>query len=136
MTSMMRRLRDDERGMTTVYLAITMAALLAFAGLIGDGSSKMRAGREATTAAREAGRVAGQELQGGVIVGQTPQVDTAAAAAAARTYLREVGIDGEVTVSGQSVTVTTQVPWSSTFSIVPDQTLTGSATVRPTPVDP
>lgn len=128
--------RDDERGMTTMYLAVVMAALLMFVGLIGDGSSKMRAGREATTAAREAGRAAGQELQGGVIVGETAQVDTTKAAAAARAYLREVGMNGEVRVSGQSVIVTTHVPWTSTFNLVPDQTMTGTATVRPHQVDP
>lgn len=131
----MRRLNSDE-GSTTMYVAMVMTTLLLFVALLGDGASKMRSGREATTAAREAGRVAGQELQGGLIVGSDPQVDVSKAAAAARTYLREVGIDGQVQVSGSSVLVTTQVPWTSTFKLIPSQTLTGTATVSPHRVDP
>lgn len=125
-----RRADDPERGSSAaVVVAALVPALLALCGLIYDGSTKAEAGRTASLAAAEAARAAGQHLAGPAIQGQVAVVDPAAGASAARSYLSAAGVTGTVRVSGQTITVTTSVPWKPTINTyLPGATLTGTAT--------
>lgn len=120
----------DERGAVTIYFAVVMVALLLGVGLIADSGSKIRAGRKVTLAASEAARAASQHLQPGVVIGQDAQVDPTKGAAAARSYLRTAGVNGTVTVTGDTVRITTSMAWSPEFygGLFSGSTLTGSAT--------
>lgn len=130
------RLRD-ERGAASVYFVVVTVGLLALAGMIYDGSSKIRATHQTELAALEAARAASQELTGDVIAGQTSTVDPSRGAAAARAYLRRTGHEGTVTVSGNTVTVTTTGSWSPTFTpFVKGGTVTGTASASPEQVGP
>lgn len=126
------RLGGRERGNASLFFVILMSGVLVMTGLVTDGASKMRAGRLAATTASEAARAASQKLTADAIVGQAASVDTAGGAVAARTYLREAGVNGSVRIAGQKVLVTTSVPWSPTFfGFVGGSTLTGTATATP-----
>lgn len=123
----------DERGAVTIYFAIVIVSLLLGIGLISDGASKIRAGRKVTLAASEAARAASQHLQPGVVIGQDAQVDPAKGAAAARSYLRAAGVNGTVSVTGDTVRITTTLAWRPEFygGLFSGSTLTGTATAEP-----
>lgn len=130
------RLRD-ECGAASVYFVVVTVGLLALAGMIYDGSSKIRATHQTNLASLEAARAASQELTGEAIAGQSSTVDPARGAAAARAYLRRSGHDGTVTVTGNTVTVTTTESWSPTFTpFVKGGTVTGTASASPEQVGP
>jgi hypothetical protein len=126
-----RRHRRD-RGATTLTLITMGVAILMAIALVSDGADKVRAGRDATSIAQEAARAAGQQLATQAITGHGTNLDTGRAAAAARAYLATVGIPGTVSVSGDTVTVTTSIAWTPRFlaGIAPGDTLHGTATAR------
>lgn len=133
---MMTRLRDD-RGSTALMTVVVMSSLLILATLITDGAARMEAGRDATRIAGEAARTATQEMEGTLINGGEPTVDTAAGAAAARAYLRQAGATGEVSVDGDTVTVTVSVtPDLSFYDVVAGDPVTSDATSEPVEVSP
>ena len=124
-----------DRGAITMIVVVTMTGLIAMAGLVYDGSLKMRAARTATTSAAEAARAATQALTPAAITGRPSDVDASAGVRAGRAYLAAAGVDGTVSVSGDTATVHTTVPWQpqvlSIIGIGP-QTVTGDATARTT----
>lgn len=130
------RLRSD-RGNTAMISVIVMSSLLTLVTLITDGAARMEAGRDATRIAGEAARTATQEMEGTLITGGAPTVDTAAGAAAARTYLRQTGATGDVTVNGDTVTVTVSVtPDLKFYDAVAGDPVTSDATSTPVEVSP
>lgn len=132
----MSRLRSD-RGNTALFSLVAVATLLTLVTLISDGAERMQSGRQATRVAGEAARTASQEMTGSLIVGGAPKVDTAAGAAAARSYLRQAGVDGTVVVDGETVTVTVSVtPDLAFYSAVAGDPVTGEATATPKEVSP
>lgn len=132
-TRLHRLVKNRERGSFLVVFAVLAPAVLILAMFAIDQGSKIVAARKAETSAQEAARAAGQYLTPQVINGVNAPIDTSKAAGAARTYLREAGVSGTVRVSGQTVSVTTSVPWTPTVlgAIgVDGKTLTGNATAR------
>jgi Flp pilus assembly protein TadG len=99
-------------------VAILFLALLAAAGLVVDGGTKIRAARQASSIAEEAARAGAGRIdqnraytRGGRFV-----VDRAAAAAAARAYLADSGNNGTVSViNGQKIRVTVTVSKPTTL---------------------
>ena len=122
--------QDRDQGSMTPMIAVIATALLLMVGLVYDGSLKLRAAREATSVAAEASRAAGQELTGDVIAGPRSNIDPGRGAQAARAYLRQVGASGPVTVSGDTITITTSTSWQPAFTGLfgaGDRTVTGTA---------
>lgn len=135
---MMRRARawwasqDPEQGSVTFLVLVLSAALLMTISLVYDGATKLRAAREATSIAAEAGRAAGQVITADSVTGAKSSVDPSGAVAAARSYLTQTGHTGTVNVSGDTITVTATTTWNPTFTGVFDnspRTVTGDATV-------
>lgn len=85
--------RRDE-GSITLWVAATVLAVLAVAGLVVDGGAKIRAGERADIVAGEAARAAS------FANGPDSVTRTAAAATAARSILTRSGLSGNVTVVG------------------------------------
>lgn len=111
----MRPLRT-ERGDASVLILVAGLITAITLGLVYDlGGTAVRARTEAATAAREAARAAGQELSGQAQTNGQVAIDTAAAAASARTFLSRAGVPGTVSVSGTTITVTTRVERPSAF---------------------
>lgn len=109
-----RQLKDD-RGSIVLYFAIVIAALLLVVGFVVDGAGRIRATQQADQVAREAARQAGQALDVQAIRGAGVSVDPAAGRAAAKSYLAAAGVTGNVTFSGSTVQVTTEVAYTPLF---------------------
>lgn len=136
---MARHRPGDERGSATAFLAVAVLALLLMAGLVVDGGGKVRAAQRADRIAAEAGRVAGQQIDlPQAVAGQRPRVSPAAAVEAARTYLRQAEVTGEVAVSPDRREITIEVTTvTSTVFLglvgLNELTARGSATVTLVP---
>jgi putative Flp pilus-assembly TadE/G-like protein len=126
---------EREQGSVSVFLIIILVGVFAVFGLVVDGAGKVRTAQTAAATADEAARAAGQALDTGrVYSGASPRPDTAAAARAARAYLRAAGVTGTVTVSGSTIHVTTRVTYRPKFLSAAGfgpWTLAGDATARP-----
>ena len=101
----------DERGSITAFVAVIAVAMLAGAGLLHDGAGLLTARREAFDVADQAARAGAQAVDLHRLR-TTRQIEpTAAAASAARAYLREAGHRGSVSVSSTAVRVRVSVTY-------------------------
>jgi Flp pilus assembly protein TadG len=112
---LLHRLRRDD-GSLTVFTAALGVVFLLVIGLVVDGGGQIRNLQKADTAAQEAGRAAGQAVNPAALArGNGGQVDPAAAATAARSYLTAAGVQGTVTVTSPT---TLQITTTTTYSTV------------------
>ena len=126
----------DERGYVAAWTAVIGAALILVGGVVYDSADKANEARRVTLVANEAGRAAAQEVSSDVIAGSRATIDSGRAAQAARDYLSATGVDGNVSVSGSQVTVTTSAPWSPKIRpVLQPDTLTGTAVIDLEQVD-
>lgn len=127
----MLRRRRRERGSAALVITALLLPLLLSIGLVWDGAQKMSAGRAADTAAQEAARAAGQQLDAAAITGAGgADADPAAAVTAAQAYLAVAGVTGTVSVNGDTITVTTTKYWTPQILPGGTATLTGQASIR------
>jgi Flp pilus assembly protein TadG len=121
----------DERGALTLFVAILFPAMLAFAGLVVDGGTKLDNYENASTYAQEAARAgAGQVNQSEAYSSSTFVVDQAEAITAAQAYLAAARVSGTVTPVGNNaikVTVKITTP-TKILSLVGIDTVTSQAT--------
>jgi Flp pilus assembly protein TadG len=121
----------DERGALTLFMAILFPALLAFAGLVVDGGTKLDNYEKASAYAEESARAgAGQVDQSEAYDKATFVVDEPEAIAAARAYLAAAALSGSVTAVGDDairVTVTITTP-TKILSIIGIDTVTSTST--------
>jgi Flp pilus assembly protein TadG len=103
----MRRVRRDDRGTVTAFVASLSLALLLSAGLVVDGGRIVDARLEASDAAASAAR-AGAQAVVGVRAGQR-RLDPARAVSDAQAFLANTGHQGAVTVDGDRVVVRVSV---------------------------
>ena len=97
----------EEDGAATIFVVGLATALLMVAGLLYDGGRVLAARREAFHTADNAARAAAQAVDIEVVrSGAAPLLDVAAAEIAARGYLERLGLDGEVVITGDQVSVT------------------------------
>lgn len=119
---------NDESAYVAVWTVVIGSALMLVGGMVYDVADKANEARRVTLVANEAGRAAAQEVTSGVIAGNSSDVDPERGAEAARAYLDSTGIDGQVSVSGTEVTVTTTQAWSpKIMPILQPDTLTATA---------
>ncbi|MGC7096767.1 pilus assembly protein TadG-related protein [Amycolatopsis lurida] len=97
---------NRERGSASVWLiGLSVVLILAIGGAV-DGTRKAQAHSDATAAAEEAARAAGQALRVRALArGEAAVVDHEPAVAEAHRYLQAVGAVGEVAVNGSTITV-------------------------------
>ncbi|WP_156466222.1 hypothetical protein [Janibacter sp. Soil728] len=136
MSHISRRLAD-ESAYVAVWTVVIGSALMLAGGVVYDSADKANEARRVTMVANEAGRAAAQEVGSGVIAGSSADVDPIRAAQAAREYLAATGIDGDVSVSGNQVTVTTSQRWApKIMPVLQPDTLTATTVVDLERVDP
>lgn len=122
----------DDRGSLTVMFVILLVPLIAFAGLAFDGGQALAARREANDVAFSAARAGAQAAQGRALTGVAPEIDPAAAIAAATSTANAAGWPGAtVTIDGSSVTVS--VTGTVDYALLPlvgvsGGTVTGTST--------
>ncbi len=100
----------SEEGAATILVVGLSAALLMVAGLVFDGGRILSARQQAYANADNAARAGAQAVDlDAVRAGRPPALDPAAAAAAARDYLAAHGLSGEVSVTGDTISVQVQL---------------------------
>jgi hypothetical protein len=103
-------------GAVSLFLVITFAALVLFAGLIVDAGRVLHANAHASDLAGKAARVGAQELDPASLRAGLASLDPVAAETAARRYLAEHDLHGDVAATGEAVTVT--VSWHVDYWLV------------------
>ena len=126
---------SEDRGSILLFVAVLVPALLVMCGLVVDGGGKIWAKQRASSAASEAARAGGQAIVGpDAVRGLTPTIDSSAAVAAARKYLRAAGVQGTATITGrQTLTVTataTHKPLFLSMIGIGEMTVTSSSSAR------
>ncbi|MGO4957342.1 pilus assembly protein TadE [Luteococcus sp. Sow4_B9] len=103
----------DERGSSlTVFTATAMMAVFLTAGLVVDGTARVRAHREAEVAAASALRKGTDATAAQRLIGRD---GTAEGLAAARRALTDADVQGDVTAQAGVMTVTTRSAAGTTF---------------------
>lgn len=110
LVALTRRLRwrvHGDAGHLTAFVVVLATALFAVAGLVLDGGLALSAKVQALDAAQAAARTGAQELDlYAYRTGNTARLDPARAEAAARAWLADAGLNGEVSATTSTVTVT------------------------------
>lgn len=132
-----RATRDDaERGSVAIVMPILAVGMLSMAGLVVDGGAALGARGRAADVAQQAARAGADALAPNSLRSGSPSglvVNPAAATAAANQVLAAGSVQGQVTVAGRIVTVTTQVSRpTAMLSAVGIDTVTGRATATAT----
>lgn len=134
--SLRQRLHSDIGG-ASLYAVIAISGLMMLAGMVYDGSAQTRATHQANLGALESARAASQGLSGDAIAGTAATVDGERGASAAREYMSANGLDGEISVNGDEVTVTVTQSWTPKFTpFIDGGAVTGTATATPERVEP
>ena len=127
---------DRQRGSVTIVMPILAVGLLAMAGLVLDGGAALAARGRAADIAQQAARAGADALAPSSLRRSDPNplaVNPAAAITAAEQELAAGGVTGQVTVAGDTVTVTAQVSRKTAMlSAVGINTVTGHATATAT----
>ncbi|MGW6318997.1 pilus assembly protein TadG-related protein [Streptomyces sp. NPDC055099] len=106
-----RHRMDRDRGSVTLYFLGFALVAIGLLALLVDGGRLLMASADAEDIAAEAARSAGQEINGpDAILGEGTRADPHQAAAIARAFLADAGVQGTVTVAqdGQRITITVQ----------------------------
>ena len=119
----------DDRGIVSVWTAVTVASLILFAGFLVDGIGVvLRARGEAFSVAAAAARAGAQMLDDGAAVRGQVLIDPVRAQEEATRYLAARDVTGTVAVNGERVTVT--VSEVADLSVLPGSvTINATATV-------
>ena len=97
----------SERGSVTMFVTVVALGLLVLAGLVVDGSAKVRAVQRADRVAAEAARAAGQAIDlTAALQGSSIRADRRPAIAAARAHLEAAGVVGSVEVAPDGTAIT------------------------------
>lgn len=110
------RRQRDERGAISVWFATASLVMIILVGMTVDLGGKVHAQQQARSAAAQAARTGAQEVQGSTAIrGEELRVDINAAKSAAQGYLNAAGVEGSVTVNGDTLIVRTTDTYDSKF---------------------
>lgn len=100
-------MKRDERGSASIWAILVIAgAFTVLLGLVVDGGRVIDERVAASRAAAQAARAGADALSAASVRNGSDAVDTETARARAQSYLRDAGMDGTVSVAGDTVTVT------------------------------
>jgi len=98
--------RRDERGSASIWAILVIAgAFMVLLGLVVDGGRVIDERAAAYRAAAQAARAGADALSSASVRNGNDAIDAEAARVRAQNYLRDVGLDGTVSVTGDTVTV-------------------------------
>lgn len=129
-----RRRVIDQRGSYSLFFVTAVVGMLAAVGLVVDGGRQVTAERHANAAAEDAARAAGQAISESALTGRSDlSVDSGRATSAAKASLAAAGVQGDITIDGTTLTVTTTATKSALFLPlvgITEFTVHGRATAR------
>jgi Flp pilus assembly protein TadG len=103
------RWADNDSGQVTAFVVVMVAALILCAGLIIDGGLTLAAKVRATDEAQSASRAGAEQINLAIYrASGTVVLDPTQATDAAEQYLTTTGDQGQVAVTGNTVTVTVE----------------------------
>lgn len=111
----LKQLRDDERGSVSVIFLACVVVLVVVVGLVVDSSGKYQSSQSAQMTASSAARAGTNALAGQAVVDGTLALNSSAAQAAAQNYLTAAGVTGNVTVVGDTITVSVEDTYTTRF---------------------
>ncbi|MEY2422051.1 MAG: hypothetical protein QOI95_2118 [Acidimicrobiaceae bacterium] len=121
--------RGDDRGVVTVWSVVVVAACVVMIGLVLDGGVILRGRSDAYSLAAEAARAGAQQLDQNAAAQGNVALDPNAARTAALTFLVDRGATGDVTVTANTITVTTHRTVALQILRPASITVTATATV-------
>lgn len=131
-TRTQRQGTDRERGSVSLWAVLVAFCMIVIVGIAADFGGHAVAEQRARSVAFEAARASGQQVDLDLLATEgTARTDPAKAAAAANDYLTAAGVTGNVTITGDQVTVHVTGTYQCNFlSIIGVGTLpvSGSAT--------
>jgi len=95
----------DDRGSLTAFLAVLATGLFVLVGLVVDGDRALAAKREAIDVAEQAARAGADQLSVDDLRAGEFVIDPIRATSEVNSYLDAAGVQGSVSVSGNSVVV-------------------------------
>lgn len=111
----LEQLRNDERGSVSVIFLACVVVLVVVVGLVVDSSGKYQSSQSAQMTASSAARAGTNALAGQAVVDGTLALNGSAAQAAAQNYLTAAGVTGNVTVVGDTITVSVEDTYTTRF---------------------
>ncbi|MGH3432561.1 MAG: pilus assembly protein TadG-related protein [Thermocrispum sp.] len=130
-------LRHGERGAVSTFLAVIALALLMAAGLAVDGGRKISALREASHLAESAARAGAQAVDPDVFrTTGIIHLDPDQAIEAAGDYLAAVGHIGQITIEGDTVTVTVTLTVNPVLLPIGEMTVSATETATAVTEEP
>lgn len=100
-------MKRDERGSASIWAILVIAgAFTVLLGLVVDGGRVIDQRVAASRAAAQAARAGADALSAASVRNGSDAVDAEAARSRAASYLQDAGMDGTVSVAGDTVTVT------------------------------
>ena len=111
----LEQLRNDERGSVSVIFLACVVVLVVVVGLVVDSSGKYQSSQNAQMTASSAARAGTNALAGQAVVDGTLALNSSAAQAAAQNYLTAAGVTGNVTVVGDTITVSVEDTYTTRF---------------------
>ncbi|MCC4306641.1 pilus assembly protein TadG-related protein [Rhodococcus sp. 3-2] len=124
---------ERDKGAVTLMTVILAPILIFFVwGLIVDGGGMHTAAQRADNVAEDAARASGQQIVGSLSArGIDTVVDPVRAVAAAKRYLSDAGVEGEVIPTGpRTLLITTRIVYDNKLLPLGSKVITGSATVN------
>lgn len=109
------RLHSDERGSISVIVIGCVVFLVLVVGLVVDSSGKYQASQNAQMTAASAARAGTNAIAGQAVVDGTLQLNGSAAQVAAQNYLTAAGLEGTVSVVGDTITVSVEDTYTTRF---------------------
>lgn len=111
----LEQLRNDERGSVSIIFLACVVVLVVVVGLVVDSSGKYQSSQSAQMTASSAARAGTNALAGQAVVDGTLALNSSAAQAAAQNYLTAAGVTGNVTVVGDTITVSVEDTYTTRF---------------------
>ena len=109
------QLRNDERGSVSVIFLACVVVLVVVVGLVVDSSGKYQSTQNAQMTAASAARAGTNAVAGQAVVDGTLQLNGSAAQVAAQNYLTAAGLEGNVSVVGDTITVSVEDTYTTRF---------------------
>lgn len=111
----LEQLRNDERGSVSVIFLACVVTLVVVVGLVVDSSGKYQSSQSAHMTAASAARAGTNAVAGQAVVDGTLSLNGSGAQAAAQSYLTAAGVSGNVTVVGDTITVSVEDTYTTRF---------------------
>lgn len=112
---LLHQLRDDERGSVSVIVIATIVVLIVAAGLVVDSAGKYQSTQQAQMTASSAARAGTNAVAGQIVIDGTLKLNGSAAQNAAQNYLTAAGVSGNVSVTGDTITVSVEGSYTTRF---------------------